>query len=403
MTAFSAVQVAENVFWVGAIDWSLREFHGYNTSRGTTYNAYLVMADKITLIDTVKRPFFDEMMARIASVVDPSKIEYIVSNHAEMDHSGSLPEAVRAIQPAKVFASSQGVKALQEHFGPFTELTEVKDTETLSLGNLNLTFFETRMLHWPDSMVSYLAERQLLFSQDAFGMHLASSERFGDELPENILVAEGEKYFANILMPFSPLIKKAVERLTGAGIEIKIIAPDHGPIWREKPEWIIGKYLEWADQKPKKKAVVLYDTMWGSTEKMAQAVAEGLYSVGVVADMLSLSASHRSDVVTSLLDAGALIVGSPTMNNQVYPSLADCMTYLKGLKPKDLIGAAFGSYGWSGESLGLLEKMLDDMKVERVAEGIRVKYIPTEADLTVCRELGAQVGRALLEKCGGNA
>jgi len=403
MTAFSAVPVAENVFWGGAIDWRLREFHGYNTGRGTTYNAYLVLADKITLIDTVKRPFFNEMMERIASVVDPEKIEYIVSNHAEMDHSGCLPEAVRAIRPAKVFASAQGVKALQEHFGAFTELTEVKDTETLSLGDLSLTFFETRMLHWPDSMVSYLPERRLLFSQDAFGMHLASSERFGDELPENILVAEGEKYFANILMPYAQLIHKAVKRLTGAGIEIEIIAPDHGPIWREKPEWIIGKYLEWADQKPKKKAVVLYDTMWGSTEKMAQAVAEGLYSVGVVADVLALGSSHRSDVATSILEAGALIVGSPTMNNQVYPSLADCLIYLKGLKPKNLLGAAFGSYGWSGEATGLIEKMLDDMKVERVAEGVRAKYGPTEADLTACRELGAQVARALLERCSGNA
>jgi flavorubredoxin len=240
MTAFSAVPVAENVFWVGAIDWSLREFHGYNTGRGTTYNAYLVLADKITLIDTVKRPFFNEMMERIASVVDPEKIEYIVSNHAEMDHSGCLPEAVRAIRPAKVFASAQGVKALQEHFGAFTELTEVKDTETLSLGDLSLTFFETRMLHWPDSMVSYLPERRLLFSQDAFGMHLASSERFGDELPENILVAEGEKYFANILMPYAQLIHKAVKRLTGAGIEIEIIAPDHGPICARSPSGSSG-------------------------------------------------------------------------------------------------------------------------------------------------------------------
>jgi len=385
---FKAVRVTEDVWWVGAIDWNIRDFHGYQTMRGSTYNAYLILADSITLIDTVKAPFREEMMARIASVVDPGKIEYIVSNHSEMDHSGSLPEVIAAVNPKKVFASTVGVKTLTELFPLDRKITAVQDGETLSLGNRSLTFLETRMLHWPDSMFAYLNEEQLLFSQDAFGMHLASLERFADECDPAILAYEAATYYANIILPYSPLVLKLIERVTAAGLSFRIIAPDHGPIWRKEIVGIIGSYAKWAAQKPEAKAVVVYATMWHSTEKMARAVSEGLAAGGLGVKLLSMDEVHRSDVVYELLGAGALAVGSPTLNNHLLPNMADILTYLKGLKPRNLIGAAFGSYGWSGEAVKEIEDILAEMKVEKAGEGIRVKNVPDAEVLTRCYELG---------------
>ena len=385
---FKAVPVTEDVWWVGAIDWNIRDFHGYQTRRGSTYNAYLILADKITLIDTVKAPFREEMMARIASVVDPEKINYIVSNHSEMDHSGSLPEVVAAVNPKKVFASAVGAKTLKELFPLDREITAVQDGETLSLGNRSLTFMETRMLHWPDSMFSYLIEEQLLFSQDAFGMHLASLERFADECDPAVLAYEAATYYANIILPYSPLVLKLIKRVTAAGLSFRTIAPDHGPIWRKETGGIIGSYAKWAAQKPEAKAVVVYATMWHSTEKMARAVSEGLAAGGLRVKLMSMDEVHRSDVVYELLGAGVLAVGSPTLNNHLLPNMADILTYLKGLKPRNLIGAAFGSYGWSGEAVKEIEEILAEMKVEMAEEGIRVKNVPDAEVLARCYELG---------------
>jgi flavorubredoxin len=388
---FKAVRVTEDVWWVGAIDWNIRDFHGYQTRRGSTYNAYLILADKITLIDTVKAPFREEMMARIASVVDPGKIEYIVSNHSEMDHSGSLPEVVAAVNPKKVFASAVGAKTLTELLHLDREITAVQDGETLSLGNRSLTFMETRMLHWPDSMFAYLNEEQLLFSQDAFGMHYASLERFADECDPAILAYEAATYYANIILPYSPLVLKLIGKVTAAGLSFRIIAPDHGPIWRKETGGIIGSYAKWAAQKPEAKAVVIYATMWHSTEMMARAISEGLAAGGLHVKLLSMDEVHRSDVVYELLGAGALAVGSPTLNNHLLPNMADILTYLKGLKPRNLIGAAFGSYGWSGEAVKEIEEILAEMKVEKAGEGIRVKNVPNAEVLARCYELGKKM------------
>lgn len=394
---FKAVRVTEDVWWVGAIDWNIRDFHGYQTRRGSTYNAYLILADKITLIDTVKAPFREEMMARIASVVDPEKIEYIVSNHSEMDHSGSLPEVIRAVKPKNVFASAVGAKTLTELFPLDREITAVKDGETLSLGNRTLTFLETRMLHWPDSMFTYLNEEELLFSQDAFGMHYASLERFADECDPAILAYEAATYYANIILPYSPLVLKLIERVTAAGLSFKIIAPDHGPIWRKETGGIIGDYARWAAQKPEAKAVVVYATMWHSTEMMARAISEGLAGGGLRVKLMSMDEVHRSDVVYELLGAGAIAVGSPTLNNHLLPNMADILTYLRGLKPKNLIGAAFGSYGWSGEAVKEIEEILTELKVEKAGEGIRVKNVPDAGVLARCYKLG----RTMAEKVRG--
>ena len=395
---YSAVKVSDHVYWVGAIDWTIRDFHGYTTPHGSTYNAYLVIADEITLIDTVKEPFMDEMLARIKSVVDPAKIKYIISNHSEMDHSGCLPQVIDLIKPKKVFASVMGTKTLKELFHDQREITAVKDGEILSLGNMELTFMETRMIHWPDSMFTYLAKDQLLFSQDAFGMHWATLERFADELPAANLEYEAATYYANIVLPYSPIVLKALDKVMATGWKIKIIAPDHGPIWRKDLGGIIELYKKWASQKHTAKAVVVYATMWHSTEKMARAISEAIAGAGIQVKLLSMSETHRSEVVYEVLDAGALIVGSPTLNNNILPQMADVMTYLKGLKPANLIGAAFGSYGWSGESVKDLEGLLKEMKVEIVAEAVSVKNVPDSSVLEKCAELGKTIAAELIKK-----
>lgn len=392
-----AIRISEHVYWVGATDWKVRDFHGYSTDRGSTYNAFLIMGEKVTLIDTVKEMYYHEMMDRIASVIDPQKIDYIVSNHSEMDHSGALPMAIAACRPEKVFASSMGVKALTAHFGTL-DLTEVKTGDTLSLGNLNLAFIETRMLHWPDSMITYLAEEQILFTQDGFGMHLATDKMYSDEIAPDIIRRESEKYFANILLPYAPQVIKLLDALPGFNLPVKLIAPDHGPLHRG--EWI-GRSLEWyrefALQKPTRKAVIAYSTMWGSTEKMALAIGEGLRESGVDLRVLPLSGSHRSDVMTEILNAGALLIGAPTLNNNIFPAMADILCYTKGLRPKNLVGGAFGSYGWSGESPKLIAEWMQSFGVEMVGSPLSFKYVPTAADLQLCNEYGKAVAAALDE------
>lgn len=396
---YKAVKVSDNVYWVGAVDWNIRDFHGYSTRRGSTYNAYLVLADKVTLIDAVKAPFKDELLSRIASVIEPSRIDYIVSNHSEMDHTGSLFPVIDVVHPERVVASAMGVKAISSHFHSDYPIQAVGDGDTLDLGNMTLTFLETRMLHWPDSMVSYLDKDALLFSQDGFGMHPATRERFADEIDEGVLRQEAERYYANILMPFSPLIEKLLVRMGKLALPINILAPDHGPIYRTKNsiQAILGSYARFAAQRPTTKAVVLYDTMWHSTEAMALSIAEELVEGGASVKLLSMSAQHRSDAVTELLDAGALVVGSPTLNNNILPSMADVLTYIRGLKPRNLVGAAFGSFEWSGEAVGQIQNILESMKVKIVAEPLKVQYVPDDDALAKCNELGKQVAEKMKE------
>ena len=395
-SSFKAVRLTDNVFWVGAIDWTTRNFHGYYTSRGTTYNAYLIISEKITLIDTVKSPFKEEMFARITSVIDPKAIRYIISNHAEPDHTGALAWTIEKVHPEKIFASKMGAKALNAHYG-MDEITTVEDNIELDIGGLTLSFINTPMLHWPDSMFSFLKEEHLLFSQDAFGMHLASGKRFADQIDEYIISEEAAKYYANILMPYSSIVSKLIEKLSSSGIKFNIIAPDHGPIYRKNKDidWIIKQYSSWALNKPKTKAVIVYDTMWQSTELMARAIAEGINISKVTPLLYPMGSSHRSDVAAALLDAGALIVGSPTLNNNIFPSVADLLTYIKGLKPTNLIGTAFGSYGWSGEATNQIKQTLEEMHVNIITDPIKVKYVPKDNDLISCQRLGCSLGEHL--------
>jgi flavorubredoxin len=395
MSHFNATKITGNIYWVGAIDHATREFHGYRTSRGTTYNAYLVVGEKIALIDTVKAQFKDEMMGRISSIIDPSKIDYIISLHSEMDHSGCLPDAIKAATPEKVFASKMGASALMAHFHDGLSITAVEDEGELSLGGqMVLKFFETRFLHWPDSMFCYMPQQKFLFSQDVFGIHLAGSERFDDEVPAWVLQEEAARYYANILLPYSPLVQKLIEKLEKPGIEIDIVAPAHGPILRSGFRDVFGQYKRWSNQRLKQSALVLYDSMWGSTNLMAGAISDGLASIGVSVKQMSLSSGHRSDAAAELLEAGALVVGSPTLNNQVFPTVADAMSYLKGLKPKPRPCATFGSFGWSGESVKHLQETLAALGFEHVGQA-KTKYVPDAKMLQECWELGQKVGNCL--------
>ena len=400
MANFQAVKVTEKVWWVGAIDWHLREFHGYRTSRGTTYNAFLVLDDKVTLIDTVKAPFFEEMRERIASVIEPEKIDYIVSNHAEMDHSGSLAMAMQEFKAEKLFCSMQGEKALKAHFhDKLSAMEVVKTGDSIALGKNSLAFVETKMLHWPDSMVSYLTGEKILFSQDAFGMHLAGSERFADEYCDSVLYEEAKKYFANILLLQSGKIIDLLDNLPGLDLDIDIVAPDHGPVWRNGDHGkIIDFYREFAEQKPEKRAVVLFDTMWHSTEAMANAIAEGLIQSGISTELISLHSCDRSEAITRIMGAGVLAVGTPTINNNMYPSLGDMLTYMRGLKPKIAVGGAFGSFGWSGEGAKQVAEALTLMNIEQPAAPLAVKYVPDAGALARCVEFGKVLAEALKNK-----
>ncbi len=392
---FKATKISEHVYWVGAVDWSLRYFHGYSTDRGSSYNAFLILGDKITLIDTVKKEFTDELLSRISSVIDPQRIDYIVSHHAELDHSGGLPRILDVVKPQKVYASKMGAKALEENLHLDIPIHPVSDSEKISLGNMSLTCVETKMVHWPESMFTFLDSDGVLFSNDAFGMHLASSERFTDEYDPGIIHYETKKYYANILTPFAAIILKLLDKMKKLNFPIKVIATDHGPVWRQDFSTIFERYTKWSEQKPSNKAVVIYDTMWGSTAKMAKAITDGLAAGGAKPVILPLSGTSRADVATEVLDAGALLVGSPTINNTIFPTVADVMTYLKGLKPKNLTGAAFGSYGWSGEAVKQLNSMLSDMKVDLIGEDINLKYVPDEKSLEKCYTLGFNIGSKL--------
>ena len=396
---FQAIPVTDRIYWVGAVDWAVRDFHGYLTSRGTTYNAFLILDDVVTLVDTVKKPFYNEMMSRIASVVEPSKVRYVISNHSEMDHTGCLPEVIQAIRPEKLFASAMGAKAIEDHFHLGHPIEVIQDGLEVPLGKRSLVFAETRMCHWPDSMFSYLPQEQLLFSQDGFGMHLASSQRFDDECDMAVMEVGAAKYYANILLPLSGFILKALEKVAQLGWKLRIVAPDHGPIWRTYVERIVGDYARWARQAPTDKALVVFDTMWGSTREMARAVAEGLKAGGAQPLMMPLSSSHRSDVASELLEAGALVVGSPTINNMLFPTLGDTLSYLQGLKRKNLTGAAFGSHGWSGEGAKQVHEILTKMGVDLVHDKpLQCKYVPDEAVLLQCRQLGQAVAERMKAK-----
>lgn len=395
------IEITKDIYWVGAIDWNIRDFHGYSVYEGTTYNAFLILDEKVTLIDTVKEKLKYQLVERISHLIDPKRIDYVISNHTEMDHSGALEEVMELIGIEKpVYCSQMGKKNLSMHFYSNLNLVAVKDGEELSLGKRKIRFIETRMLHWPDSMFSYLVDEGILFSSDAFGQHYASYERFDDQVDEFMIMFHAKKYYANILLPYAPLVLKLLNRIDEMGLKISMICPDHGIIWRTKKgiSNMLNAYKEWSEQKPKRKALVIYDTMWHSTEKMAEAIVEAIGEEGISVKLINIRKWHRSDIMTEVLDSGAILIGSPTINNGLFPTVSDILTYMKGLRPKNKIGAAFGSYGWSGEAVKLINKELEEMKFEIIDPGIRFQFVPEKEILSKCRELGKRVADALKEK-----
>jgi flavorubredoxin len=392
------VEISKGIYWLGVIDWNIRDFHGYSTYQGSTYNSFLIMDEKITLIDTVKKEFADELIASVSQIVDPKKIDYVISNHTEMDHTGGLPRIMHRIGEDKpLYCSKMGHKNLSKHFSQKWNYQPVENGWELSLGKRTVTFMETRMLHWPDSMFSYVNEDKILFSSDGFGQHYAGVERFDDEIGEAIM-PHAKKYFANILLPYAPLILKLVDKVKEMGLAIDMICPDHGIIWRKDPEKIINSYVEWSLQKPKKKAVVVFDTMWHSTETMAETIVASLAEEGVNARPMRLGVCHRSDIITEIVDAGAIVVGSPTLNNGLFPTVSDFLTYMKGLKPQNKVAAAFGSYGWSGEAVKMINSEFEQMKFDIIDPGVRINYVPDEQGIDACYELGKKIAKALPEE-----
>jgi flavorubredoxin len=383
-----AIEIKKGIYWVGGIDWDLRNFHGYITQRGSTYNAYLIIDEKITLVDTVKYYLVDEMMERIRTVIDPSKIDYIVSNHVEMDHSGGLPALAKLIPHATIFTSVQGEKGLSMHYGNLN-YRAVQSGETLSLGKRSLTFVHTPMVHWPDNMVSYCPEEKILFSNDAFGQHIASSERFDDEYPLETILEEARKYYANIVLPFGVQVERALAGVKD--LQIEIIAPSHGIIWRAHIDRILPLYRKWAANESENRALILYDTMWTSTAKIAHAVMNAFENKGIPVDLYDLKITHISDIMTRVLDAKYICVGSSTLNNNMLPTVAAFLTYFKGLAPKNKRGLAFGSFGWGGQSVGQVEEILSALKFD-IMEQIKVQYIPDKAKLDeITKKVEAQL------------
>lgn len=372
------VKIAENVYWVGGIDWDLRNFHGYLTQKGSTYNAYLIIDKKITLIDTVKSYLADEMIERISKIIDPSKIDYIISNHVEMDHSGALPKIMELNPKATIFTSKKGEEGLKAHYKKDWNFRVLTNNEEVSLGSKNVQFVMTPMVHWPDNMVSYLKEDKILFSNDAFGQHIASMERIDKDYCISTLLEEAKKYYANIVLPYSAQVSRAVNSLSG--LDIKMIAPSHGLIWQKNIKEIIESYTEWMNNTTKEKAVIIYDSMWGSTKKIANTIASAFNEKGITPILKNLETNHISDIMTDIIDAKYICIGSPTLNNNMLPTVAAFLTYFKGLAPKNRTGLAFGSYGWGGQSIGMIEEALSSCKLDQL-EAIRTQYIPDEDTL----------------------
>ena len=386
-------EITEGIHWVGAIDWNIRNFHGYITHRGTTYNAYLIVDEETALVDTVKAPFFPEMMRRIREIVDPGEIDYLISNHTEPDHSGSIRKVLEVAENAELIASDFGTKGLKRYYGDDLECTSIKEKPSVSLGKRTLQFVPIPMVHWPDSMVTYIPEERLLLSNDAFGQHLASSKRFDDEVDQAVLMQEATTYYANIVMPLWMSVSRALKALEG--VDIEVIAPSHGIIWRGNPGMILEAYQRWVEGRTEKRAVIVYDTMWGSTERVAKALAEGISSEGVVVNLYRLRDTHNSDVIAEILEARAVLVGSPTLNNGLFPSVASFLAYMKGLKPRNKIGAAFGSYGWGGGAKRAVEAEMKAAGVELLESDLDYNYRPTEKELEEAVEFGRTVARKI--------
>jgi anaerobic nitric oxide reductase flavorubredoxin len=389
----AVTEIASGVYWVGAVDWALRQFHGHelSTNHGSSYNSYLIVDEKKVLIDTVSSGFRDTLIKNISSIIDPAKIDTVIAAHAEPDHSGSLPEIMRLTPNAEVIVSQRGVETFSRHYRQPWNFRPVKTGDKYSIGQKTLTFVEAPMLHWPDNLFTYLDDEAILFSSDAFGQHYASIGRFETEVDRETLDWETVKYYTNILNPLAPMIARKIDEVVSLGLPLKMIAPSHGIIWREDPTQIIKLYRQWTEQRSNCTAVIIYDSMWQGTRSMAEAIGEGMTEVGLPFKMLNAASDDRNDILTEVLLARAVVLGSPTFNQGVLPTLAPVLTSMKGLKFKNKIGAAFGTWGWSGEGVSVLEDHLRASQIEVTTPGVKAKWRPGPDDLEACRTLGKSI------------
>ncbi|NLJ66813.1 MAG: anaerobic nitric oxide reductase flavorubredoxin [Clostridiales bacterium] len=391
--------INEKVTWVGKIDWELRRFHGdeYSVDRGSSYNSYLIRDEKTVLVDTVWKPFAKEFVANLKKEVDLNDIDFIVMNHGEIDHSGALPELMREIPDTPIYCTANGIKSIKGHFHENWNFIPVKTGDTLKIGQNDLVFVEARMLHWPDSMFTYMTNDNILFSNDAFGQHYASEYMYNDLVSPDELYSEAIKYYANILNPFSSLVKRKIEEVVKLDIPIDMICPSHGIIWRKDPLQIVEQYMKWAQDYQEDQISIIYDTMWEGTRRMAEALAEGIKEVDdkVNIKLFNTSKTDKNDVITEIFKSKAVLLGSPTVNGSILTSMAAIVDLAGGLKFKNKKGAAFGTYGWSGESVKILTQHLENAGFEVVNQGIREMWNPDDAGLDRCREFGREFAQAL--------
>lgn len=385
-------KISETVSWVGKIDWELNKFHGeeYSTHKGSSYNSYLIRDDKTVLIDTAWEPFAKEFVANLKKEIDLNKIDYIIMNHSEIDHSGSLAELMKEIPNTPIYCTKNGAKIIKGHHHKDWNFVEVKTGDTLDIGKNKLIFVEARMLHWPDSMMTYMSGENILFSNDAFGQHYASELMYNDKVDNDELYNEAIKYYANILTPFSKFVINKIEEVVALNIPIEIICPSHGIIWRDNPLQIITKYMEWAKSYQENQITIVYDTMWNGTRRMAEAIAEGIKSKDkdITVKLFNCSKRDKNDIITEIFKSKMILVGSSTINNGILSASAGLLEMIKGLKFTNKKAAAFGSYGWSGESVKIITEQLKEAKFDVVNDGIKELWNPDEDALERCKEFG---------------
>ena len=388
-------KITDTVSWVGKIDWELERFHGdeYSTHKGSSYNSYLIRDEKTVLIDTVWEPYAKEFVNNLKKEIELDKIDYIIMNHSEVDHAGALLELMKEIPNTPVYCTKNGAKIIKGLHHKDFNFVEVKTGDTLDIGKNKLVFVEARMLHWPDSMMTYMSGENILFSNDAFGQHYASELMYNNLVDQDELYDEAIKYYANILTPFSKFVSAKINEVLNMKIPVNMICPSHGIIWRDNPLQIAEKYLEWADSYQENQVTIIYDTMWNATRRMAEAIAEGIRSKdsSVNVKLYNCAKRDKNDIVTEIFKSKMILVGSSTINNGILSATAGILEMIKGLKFTGKKAAAFGSYGWSGESVKIIHDELKEAKFEVVSEGIKELWNPDSDSLERCREFGKNI------------
>ncbi|MBA3013608.1 MAG: anaerobic nitric oxide reductase flavorubredoxin [Proteobacteria bacterium] len=396
--------INKNISWIGKVDWELRKFHGeeYSTHRGSSYNSYLVRDEKTALIDTVWGKFSAEFVTKLQKEIPLGAIDFIVINHAESDHSGALPELMRHIPDTPIYCTANGVNIIKGHYHQDWNFQIIKTGDSLNLGSKQLIFIEAKMLHWPDSMMSYLTEDNILFSNDAFGQHIASELMYNDLVDQGELFQEAIKYYANILTPFSALVDKKIKEVLALNVPVEMICPSHGVMWRKEPLQIVTKYVEWANNYAEDQITVAYDSMWDGTRRMAEAITQGITTADptVAVKLFNIARSDKNDLITEIFKSKGILIGSPTINNGILSSVAALLEEIKGLKFKNKKAAAFGCYGWSGEAVKIISEKLTASGFQLVNDGIREKWNPSDEAVTNSIRFGKEFALSCKEYGG---